>query len=69
MALAKRELVLLVEKIIDPKNTDDRISDWIDLVISETGCPHVSEYIFYSEPELSPTEVVEKAISYKPIQL
>lgn len=69
MALSKTELVSLVYQIADPKSSDDDVAIWMEKIIKETGCPHVGEYIFYSEPELSPEQVVEKALSYNPIQL
>lgn len=69
MDLSKTELVSLVCQIVDSKSSDDDVAIWLDQVIKETGRPHVGEYIFYSEPELSPDQVVEKALSYKPIRL
>lgn len=68
MTLSRTELVSLVCQIADSKSSDD-VAIWMEKIIKETGSPHVGEYIFYSEPELSPEQVVEKALSYKPIQL
>jgi len=65
----KEHLIQLITQINDPKKSDDEVSYLLDFLIKETGCPHVGDYIFYSDPELSVEEVVEKAISYQPIQL
>jgi len=69
MALSKTELVELVKKVADSQGTDDEVAEWMEIVMNETGCPNIGEYIFYTDPEMTPDEVVEKARSYKPIQL
>ena len=69
MALSRTELVELVKKVADSQGTDDEVAEWMELVMNETGCPNIGEYIFYTEPEMTPDEVVQKAMSYKPIQL
>lgn len=69
MPLTKIELIELVTKIASAEGTDEETANWMELVIKETGCPHVGEYIFYGESDFSPENVVEKALEYKPIQL
>lgn len=67
--LSKEELIDLVEKICDVCGDEDQIDNWIEIIEKETGCPEVSDYIYWEKENLSPKEIVETALSYKPILL
>jgi len=65
----KRErLISLVKEII---NVDEKLEAEIDklLEILQRNVPHpeVSDFIYYND--LTPEEIVAKALNYKPIQL
>ena len=75
-ALDKQQLIALVQEIMQGKGDEQQIAEWDDLLDRSTPCPrgYVFDLIFY--PHLyglgrTPTAeaVVEKALSYKPIQL
>jgi hypothetical protein len=75
-ALNKQQLIILVQEIMQGKGDEQQIAEWGDLIDRSTPCPwgYVFDLIFY--PHLhdlgsTPTaeEIVEKALSYKPIQL
>ena len=67
--LSKEELIELVEKICNVCGNEEQLDKWIEIIEKETGCLEVSDYIYWEEEKLSPKEIVEKALSYKPILL
>lgn len=75
-ALNKQQLISLVQEIMRGKGDEQQIAEWGDLLDRSTPGPggYVFGLIFY--PHLNdlgsnPTaeEIVEKALSYKPIRL
>lgn len=75
-ALNKQQLIGLVQELMRGKGDEQQIKEWGDLIDRSTPGPwgYVFDLIFY--PHLNglgtaPTaeEIVEKALSYKPIQL
>lgn len=67
--LTKEELVQVVRKIAESESTEAEIDQWIDVLEQNVPHPEVSDLIFYPEEEMTHEEIVEKALSYKPIQL
>lgn len=72
--LSRDELIELVKKISDPKNDDEDINNWLELFKHNVPHPEASDLIFwprYHNLGSNPTaeEIVDKALSYKPIQL
>jgi hypothetical protein len=67
--LKKDELIELVTKIRVVEGSEEEIDNWIDIIENETGCPEISDYIFWSEEELNPEQIVNKALAYKPTVL
>ncbi|BDR76721.1 bacteriocin immunity protein [Clostridium tetani] len=67
--LRKEELIELVEKICNVCGNEEQLDNWIEIIEKEIGCPEVSDYIYWEEENLLPKEIVEKALSYKPILL
>ncbi|MCE7991643.1 MAG: hypothetical protein HEP71_06675 [Roseivirga sp.] len=66
--MSKEELVELVQQIISMENkTEQEIDLLIDKLVSNVPHPEVTDLIFYDD--LTPEEIVEKALSYKPIRL
>lgn len=66
--LSKEELIKLVEEIIAVNyNTEEEGEVLCDLFDSHFLYPAASNLIFHHDPELTPEEIVEKALSYKPI--
>lgn len=75
-ALSKQQLIDLVQEIMQGRGDDQQIAAWHELIDRSVPCPagYVFDLIFY--PDLygmgrTPTAqaIVEKALSYKPIQL
>lgn len=67
--LNKEELIELVKKIINSEGSEEEINNWIDILEQNVPDPEISDLIFYPEKEMTPEEIIEKALSYKPIQL
>lgn len=66
----KREaLVLQVQLLIDgnlPEESEDRL---VEELKSSGRHPRVTDLIYYNTPKLTAEEVVERVLSYRPIEL
>ncbi|WP_431916826.1 e9imm peptide [Micromonospora wenchangensis] len=68
--LTRDEAVALVERIMRLDYADDgELNDWLDGLERDLACPDVSSLIFTTAPELTATEVVDRALAYRPIAL
>ncbi|WP_195575577.1 bacteriocin immunity protein [Paenibacillus sp. 1001270B_150601_E10] len=65
--LSRDELIILVRKIMNCEGSEHEIDEMINLLERNVPDPHVSDLIFWSDIEYSPEEIVDKAMSYKPI--
>ncbi len=65
--LNRNELIELVSKIIAVEGTEEEIDEMLNLFEKNVPDPEAVDYIYYTE--LSPEEIVDKALSYKPIIL
>lgn len=63
--LSKEELIELVDKICNPKLSDEEVSDYIKVLEDNVPHPAPSDLIFWSEEDLSAEKVVELALAYK----
>ncbi|MBO4159563.1 e9imm peptide [Micromonospora antibiotica] len=68
--LTRDEAVALVERIMRLDYADDgELNYWLDRLARDLVCPDVSDLIFTTTPELTATEVVDRALAYRPIVL
>ncbi|MGC5660651.1 e9imm peptide [Micromonospora sp. WMMD723] len=68
--LTRDEAVALVERIMRLDYADDgELNDWLDRVARDLVCPDVADLIFTTTPELTATEVVDRALAYRPIAM
>lgn len=66
--MSRRELIQLVEQILDvEKYSEEQLNGMLDLLHRNVPHPAVSDLIYYDD--LSPEEIIDKALNYKPIQL
>jgi hypothetical protein len=66
--MTQEELVELVKEIINVKGkTEEEIDDLIDILIKNVPHSEVTDLIYWTD--LTPEEVVDKALSYKPIAI
>ncbi|KWW21749.1 hypothetical protein AS888_04385 [Peribacillus simplex] len=63
--LSKEELVELVNKICNPKLSDEEVSEYIDILEDNVPHPAPSDLIFWNDEDLSSEEVVEISLAYK----
>lgn len=66
----KKDLVKLVTKIREGNHTSEQEYDVdIDLFLKNVPDPEAANLISFHKPRLTPEEIVEKALAYKPIIL
>jgi hypothetical protein len=67
--LSKGELIILVQKIIDCDYTEKQINEMIKTLGENVPDPEVINLIYWNNENLTAEQIVEKALSYKPIEL
>ncbi|PSV98000.1 hypothetical protein [Photobacterium lipolyticum] len=67
MSDTKEYLIELVQQLMDCSGSEEELDEILVKVKSMVVDPYISDYIYWSD--LSAEEVVEKALSYKPICL
>ncbi|WBW96131.1 bacteriocin immunity protein [Oceanirhabdus sp. W0125-5] len=67
--LTREELINLVDKIIECEGTEEEIDEMIELLEKNVPDPEVTGLIYWSEEELTSEQIVDRALSYKSIQL
>ena len=67
--LSRKQLIKLVEKIKNAQGTEKEIDDMIALLGRNVPDPEVTDLIFWNEENLTSEQIVDKALSYKPIIL
>ena len=66
--MTREELVEITKQIINVGNkTEEEIDQLLNVLEKNVPDPEVSDLIYFNE--LSPEQIVDKALSYKPIQL
>ena len=65
---SKEQIIDLRNQILDVENhTEDEINRLVDKLKSGVIDPDISDYIFWDD--LTPEQIADKALSYKPICL
>ncbi|MET8949133.1 bacteriocin immunity protein [Streptomyces sp. NPDC004542] len=65
----REELIYIVQQLIDatlPEEEEDRLLEELKESVPH---PRVSDLIYYSDPALTAEDVVDQALSYRPIEL
>ena len=66
--MTRKELIDLVKDVTTVENkTEKEINELLEILKQNVPDPEVSDLIYYDE--LTPEEIVDKALSYRPIQL
>lgn len=63
--LGRKELIELVQKIMDCNIAEQEQRDMIHLLKTSVADPNVTDYIYWFEPALSAEKVIDKALAYK----
>ncbi|MDA1876397.1 MULTISPECIES: bacteriocin immunity protein [Bacillus] len=67
--LTRGELIILVGKIVECEGTEEEIDEMLETVVRSAPHPEVSDLIYWNEKDLSPEQIVDIVLAYKPIQL
>ncbi|MFB6505321.1 MULTISPECIES: bacteriocin immunity protein [unclassified Streptomyces] len=67
--MRRDDLVQLVVEIMEARGTEEEIDRALDRLRAQVPDPNVSDLIYWSDPPLSPEQVVEAALAYRPISL
>lgn len=67
--LSKEELVELLKKLISGIGTEEQDELWLKQIEQSVPHPEVVNLIFWDERNLSPEEIIDEALAYKPIIL
>lgn len=68
--LNKVELIELVRKIIKVDGSEQEIDEMINILEKNVPHPYISDLIFYPQKDkVTPEEIIEEALNYKPINL
>jgi len=64
--LTREELIERVRKIIELQGTDEELEALAAEINASISHPDITDLIYDDEETMSPEEIVEKALSYKP---
>lgn len=64
-----RELVELMKRVLDFERYGHNQEFYLELLEANILMPGISDLIFYSQEELTPEVIIERALEYKPIIL
>ena len=67
--LTREELINLVNKIVECEGSEEEIDEMIDMVKKNVPYPDISDLIYWNEEELTPEQIGDNALEYKPMQL
>lgn len=68
--MEKNELIALVKKILAANCTEKELDEMVSLFVENVPDPNATKYLYAKEYEgLSPDQIVEKAMAYRPFQL
>ncbi|MFE9767854.1 bacteriocin immunity protein [Streptomyces sp. NPDC005808] len=63
------ELIQMVQQLIDATLPEDEEDALMEELKNSVLHPRVTDLIYYSDPELKAEEVVDQALTYRPIEL
>ncbi|MRH91996.1 hypothetical protein GFY24_31935 [Nocardia sp. SYP-A9097] len=69
--LDREQLIELVARIASAEGSDEQLNEWLTQLQDSVADPHISNHIFwdFSDPPLTPEQIVDKALAYQPIAL
>ncbi|MDR2949363.1 MAG: bacteriocin immunity protein [Prevotella sp.] len=66
--MTRKELIQLVEEILDvEKYSEEQIDHMLEVLHRNVPHPAVTDLIYWDD--LTPEEIIDKALDYKPIQI
>lgn len=67
--LLKKEMIDIVQKILLGDEEEWLLDSYLDVLQYSITDPRLSDYIFWNEGEMTASEIIEKALAYKPIDM
>ncbi|MEU7524710.1 bacteriocin immunity protein [Saccharothrix sp. NPDC042600] len=68
--LTRAEMIELVGELAAKKIDGDRTEEVVEALRQSTGHPRITDLVFYPDGDgMTPDEVVDQALSYRPFQL
>lgn len=69
--LDREQLIDLVARIASAEGSEEQLDEWLTQLQDSVADPHISDHIFwdFSNPPLTPGQIVDKALAYRPIVL
>ncbi len=67
--LSRDEMIRLVERLKLGEGDEAEATEWVAKLEQSTSCPHISDLIFYPDEDLTAEQTVDKALTYRPIEL
>lgn len=68
--MTRDELIQLVQRIQEVDTDSEAAHDeLIDVLRRNVPDPYVTDLIYYADPPLTPAEIVDRALGYRPIEM
>ncbi|MFE3800181.1 hypothetical protein [Nocardia tengchongensis] len=69
--LDREQLIELVARIQNVAGSEEQLDEWLGQIQDSIADPHISDYLFwdFTEPPLTPEQIVDRALAYRPIVL
>jgi hypothetical protein len=69
--LDRQQMIAVIEQLQNGEfESDEELTPVLESLIYSTGNPHVPDLIFHPKgPELTPEQVIDEALRYRPLEL
>ena len=67
--MTREELIALVKTIFRCEGSEEELQEMYELLDRNLIDPELSDYIYWTTPEMTPEEIVDKALAFKPIEM
>ncbi|MEE1818305.1 e9imm peptide [Streptomyces sp. SP18ES09] len=68
--MTRDEAITLVSRLMNAEPSDEESTKILDALHQGSGCPQISDYIYWpSTSDPTAEQIVDRALSYKPIAL
>lgn len=66
---SREELIHMVQQLIDADLPEEEEDQLVEELKSSVLHPRITDLIYYNTPKLTAEEVVDRALTYRPIEL
>lgn len=60
----EEKLVNLVIELLSGNGNENELKNWTRIIQEETHCPQIANMIFWNNKEMTPEQIIEKALKY-----